>query len=288
MFSRLAATALVAWATFESVAADPANPLDIALVTQQFVNALITPSVVPVFDPTAVMNVTFSSVGTITTGQAIAMADVSTMPTIAVAGTAADFASGGDLNTTAKYTIIMIDGDIAGATNPNGTNTHWLQNDLSFSQAVNDVVSFTSTTAPVISYAGPGPASGSGAHRYTILLLPQPTDFTAPATPAAGSSVTMISFPDYLQAAQLGNPIAGNYFTVEVGTPTVSASATSAVNTATLQVASSAASGGASSSVSHSAAAATTTAAKKSGAEAISAKGFAAVAVAGAAIALFA
>lgn len=45
----------------------------------------------------------------------------------------------------------------------------------------------------------------------------------------------MINFPGYVKAAGLGAPIAGNYFTVEVGTAaTVSPMPTSAVNTATL------------------------------------------------------
>lgn len=59
------------------------------------------------------------------------MAQVAAKPNITVVGTDADFASGGPFNSSTKYTIIMIDGDVPGSTNPKGVNTHYLQNDLS-------------------------------------------------------------------------------------------------------------------------------------------------------------
>jgi phosphatidylethanolamine-binding protein (PEBP) family uncharacterized protein len=235
MFSKVTFAVVAMIAT--SVVADPASPLAIATVKQQFVNSLLTPSVVPTFDPVALLNVSFASVGPISTGQAISKADVSTQPNITVVGTDADFASGGPFNASAKYTIIMIDGDVPGATNPKGVNTHYLQNDLTYGQVTSDILTFNTSTAPVIAYVGPGPASGSGPHRYTLLVFAQSSSFKAPATPPAGSSVTMIDFPTYIQSAGFTAPLAGNYFTVEVGTSTVSVASTTAVNTATLSVA---------------------------------------------------
>ncbi|KAG8906795.1 hypothetical protein FRB99_006062 [Tulasnella sp. 403] len=251
MHSKLAYAALACYAFVPAFAA-PANPVDIALVKQQFVNALLTPSVVPVFNPVALLNVTFPSTGPITTGQAVSQEASGAEPTLAIIGTDASFATGG-FNNTVKYTVIMIDGDVAGATNPNGVNTHYLQNDLTYGTLQNDVLSLTNTTEAVIKYAGPGPASGSGPHRYTLLVFAQPQSFAAPATPAAGSSVTMIDFPGYLKSANLGNPLAGNYFTVEVGTSTVTVSSTTAVNPATLAVPSASGSSAATGSASKSA-----------------------------------
>lgn len=43
----------------------------------------------------------------------------------------------------------------------------------------------------VIPWAGPGPASGSGPHRYTFLVFAQPSNFVAPATPKANSGVNL-------------------------------------------------------------------------------------------------
>jgi len=258
MFSKVVFAALAA--LFASpVQADPASPLAIATVQQQFVSALLTPSVVPTFNPVALLNVSFASVGAISTGQAISKAAAGTQPNITVIGTDADFANGGPFNTSTKYTIIMIDGDVPGATNPNGVNTHYLQNDLTYGQLVSDVLTFNTTTAPVIAYAGPGPAAGSGPHRYTLLVFAQPSSFKAPATPAAGSSVTMIDFPTYVQNAGFTAPLAGNYFTVEVGTATVSFASTTTVNAATLSVAT------ATSASTGSAASSTSTAKKSSG-----------------------
>ncbi|KAG8864736.1 hypothetical protein FRB96_003321 [Tulasnella sp. 330] len=241
MFSKVTFAALAAFVA-SPVFAAPATPLAIATLQQEFVNALLTPSVVPTFNPVALLNVTFASVGSITTGQAIPEASVAAMPNINVVGTDADFATGGAFNSSTKYTIMMIDGDVPGAANAQGVNTHYLQNDLSYGTLTADVLTFTNTTPAVINYAGPGPASGSGPHRYTILVYAQPSTFTAPATPAAGSSVTMIDFPTYLSSAGFTNALAGTYFTVEVGTATVSFSSTTAVNTATLSVASASAS----------------------------------------------
>lgn len=67
-------------------------------------------------------------------------------------------------------------------------------------------MSLNYTTDAITTYGGPYPAEGSGAHRYTILLLPQPTAFQSPAdlsTPGVRSS----SFkPSLAQAADKLNP----------------------------------------------------------------------------------
>jgi hypothetical protein len=68
--------------------------------------------------------------------------------------------------------------------------------------------------------------------------MPSPRGFTAPSTPAANSGVQLFDLAAYVSAAKLGNPIAGNYFTVENGTPTVSVSVTTtSINNATLPAA---------------------------------------------------
>ena len=65
------------------------------------------------------------------TGQAVSKDNAGAEPTISIVGTDASFAAGGAFNTTTKYTLMMIDGDYAGAANPDGVNAHYLQNDLS-------------------------------------------------------------------------------------------------------------------------------------------------------------
>jgi hypothetical protein len=105
-----------------------------------------------------------------------------------------------------------------------------------------------STGTNITAYGGPFPAEGSGAHRYMILLLAQPSSFTAPATPAAGSPIEKFDFEQYVKSAGLGSIVAGTYITVEQGTATQSVEPTSSVDTATLSVPSTAAASGSGSS----------------------------------------
>lgn len=96
------------------------------------------------------------------------------------------------------------------------------------------------TGTNITAYGGPFPAEGSGAHRYMLLVLAQPSTFTAPADPAAGSPIEKFDFEAYVKSAGLGSIVAGTYITVEQGTATQSVAPTSAVDTATLSVASTA------------------------------------------------
>lgn len=204
-----------------SVFATSADPLAVAIVKQQFINAHIVPDVVPSFNPIGTLNVNFNGSASITVGEPMSQTDVSKKPVVAVAGT---------FNSTPSYTVLMIDGNYVGSSNPQGLNLHWLENNV---QVGSDGTT-ANTTAATIPYAGPAPASGTGPHRYTILLYQQPSNFTAPASPVANSGVHMIELATYVQAAGLTGPLAGLYYTVEVGTATVSVASTTAVDTSTI------------------------------------------------------
>lgn len=215
--------AFVSSVVLGGVRAADADPMALALVKQQFVNAKIVPDVVPAFSPTGILDVSFNgSSSGFSDGEALAKADVQTQPTVTVTGLSG--------NTTSKYTILQIDGNYVGSSNPDGLNLHWLANNIVLSSSGTT----SNTSAATIPYAGPAPASGSGPHRYTILLYGQPDSFTAPSSPAANSGVHEIDLATYVKAAGLLGPYAGIYYTVEVGTATVSVASTSPVNTATL------------------------------------------------------
>ena len=87
-----------------------------------------------------------------------------------------------------------------------------------------------------------------------ILLYTQPDNFTSPdgLEPNAGVSTFVLS--QYVSDANLTGPVAGMYFTVEVGTASASVSATSAVDTSTLPVPSSTSAGSSANSTSTSSA----------------------------------
>ena len=72
-------------------------------------------------------------------------------------------------------------------------------------------------------YTGPGPAEGSGPHRYVLIIYNQPADFSPPSDlTAAGVGLGTFSFSSYVSSSNLGPLIAATYFTVENGQATVS------------------------------------------------------------------
>lgn len=93
---------------------------------------------------------------------------------------------------TGNYTLMMVDADIVGAPADNNTR-HWLVNGASVS---GNALSNSSASAPE-PYAGPLPATGSGAHRYVLLLLEQPANFSSPADLAPG--IVKIDLAQYIQ-----------------------------------------------------------------------------------------
>jgi len=225
----------LATSSFPSILALSADPIAVKIVQQQFINAKIVPDEVPVFNPIGTLQLDFkASVGVTTVGEAIAQANTTQQPSVTAAGTFN--------GTSAKYTVLMVDTNYPGSSNPNGLYLHWLQNDATLASDG----TITNSTAAVIPYAGPAPPSGSGPHRYTVLLYAQLANFTAPSTPAPNSGVHLINLASYISSAGLGTPLAGSYFTVEVGTATVSVSPTTAVDSATFSASSTAARSGSS------------------------------------------
>jgi phosphatidylethanolamine-binding protein (PEBP) family uncharacterized protein len=68
-----------------------------------------------------------------------------------------------------------------GADQSAGQTRHWLVNGVKLSgDSAPYSLTYNDGTA-VTDYGGPYPAEGSGPHRYTILLLPQYENFTAPS-----------------------------------------------------------------------------------------------------------
>jgi phosphatidylethanolamine-binding protein (PEBP) family uncharacterized protein len=218
--------------------ADHVSDRDVAVVAAQFAGAKIVPDVLPAFKPQGLVSLDFGS-GPITVGQAIPKSGTANKPTAKISGTeAADAAPNSPFTSAnAKYTVLLMDGNYPGSQNPNGYNLHYLENNITPGEKADDTVTLKdSTDGPVIKYAGPGPAAGSGLHRYIWLVYAQPDNFTTPAKPAKGGGVALFNLGEYRTASGLGAAIAGSYFTVEEGTATVSVLATSSVDPATVSV----------------------------------------------------
>ncbi|QRV85853.1 phosphatidylethanolamine-binding protein (PEBP) family [Ceratobasidium sp. AG-Ba] len=223
-------TTILALAAAPFAYAQNNNAIQLQSIIAQFKNAGLTPSPITTFEPCSLLSVSYGN-SAIDAGKPQTVATVKPQPTIQLTPSVINCP---DLSTESTFTIAMIDADVVGASQSGGQTRHWLVNGVkptgTESPWTLDVNSGTNITA----YGGPFPAEGSGAHRYMILALLEPTSFTAPSTPAPGSPIEKFDFEGYVKSAGLSYIIAGTYITVEQGTATASVSPTSAVDTATL------------------------------------------------------
>ncbi|OXG45106.1 nuclear protein [Cryptococcus neoformans] len=259
MLGYFAALALALPALAQSASNGSASALDIEALQANFRQAELTPQLLETFQPEALLNVTFGG-NAISTGDKLDQDAVSSSPTLAVSP-----ASNATLESGQLYTIVMVDADIVGTDESTTEQTrHWLVNSASLStEAASYAVNWTGSTS-ITDYAGPGPASGSGSHRYVIIVYAQPDTFSPPANLSqAGTPLSTMSLSSYVSESGLGDLITANYFQVENGEATVTVSSTTAVDSSTLAgylstTAASSASSAASGAASNSAAASAT------------------------------
>ncbi|CAE6426939.1 unnamed protein product [Rhizoctonia solani] len=214
--------------------------IELQSIIAQFKNAKLTPEPITTFNPTALLGVTYGSTA-IDAGKPQTVDAVKPEPKL----TLTPVSESSDVTASSTYTVAMVDADYVGASQAEGQTRHWLVNGVKATGTSAPWTLDISTGTAITPYGGPFPAEGSGAHRYMILVLAQPSSFSAPASPPAGSPIEKFDFEAYVKSAGLGNIVAGTYITVEQGTATVSVESTSAVDTATLSAPSSAASGSA-------------------------------------------
>jgi len=204
----------------------------------------IVPSLLPVFNPLGYLNVSFQAVGQISPGQALTETQVHDQPSIVFT------AANSSVTYTGTTTVIMADAGPVGTDESQGQTRHWLSYGASL--AGNGPYTLdTSKGTNVTDYAGPGPAPGSGAHRYVIMLFEQGSSFNEPTD--AGTGVQTINLTGYIQSSGLGALYAATYFTVENGTATATPSFTAPVATSTLPAFQALSGSGTATSASHSA-----------------------------------
>lgn len=195
----------------------------IKAIEAHFEQSHITEDYLDDFDPIATLDLNFPGVGDVTPGQRLSAAQAGPQPIVTV--------TPGDSSVTLNgtFTIAMFDINTVGEDLPNGPTRHWLLNGVTLDG--NTVSNATAT--PITAYAGPGPAAGSGAHRYIVALYQQPANFAAPEGFQEPTGVEPMNFKAYVENANL-ELVAANYIIVEEGTATASAVSTEAVNSATL------------------------------------------------------
>lgn len=117
--------------------------------------------------------------------------------------------------------LMMVDPDASFPQAPNNRFIiHWWQMNMTRSTQASDTsdsiggTRLVNNTAARVSYRRPSPPTNSSAHRYIQYLWEQPANFTVPAAFQAynDSNSSKFNFTAFVQAAQLNNPVAANYF----------------------------------------------------------------------------
>jgi hypothetical protein len=179
------------------------------------------------FQPSALLTLSYDGVGAVSPGQALTATQVKPQPSLTITPANSTVTLTGQ-----NYTVIMVDAGPAGTDETEGQTRHWLVNSVTLGSSG---AASLDTAWKHGDYAGPGPAAGSGAHRYCVLVYAQPASFASPADIQDG--IQVIQLGDYVKSSGLGDIVAGTYITVEDGTASFSVSATSAVVTSTLPAA---------------------------------------------------
>jgi len=193
----------------------------------------LVPDLLPSFNPSALMTVTFPGVGPISPGQNLSMQQVAAAPDVTITP------ANSSVPITGNFTLMMVDAFAVGTNESNGQILHWLAN---FATLQNDSSPYPSLNVStngglvVTNYVSPQPPVGTGLHRYVILLFPQPPSFSPPANLSSPNVGIDLHFhlTDYISSSHLGQPIAGMFFEVQQGPANVTTPLTSAVITSTL------------------------------------------------------
>ncbi|KAG1754203.1 phosphatidylethanolamine-binding protein [Suillus lakei] len=200
--------------------------LGIEIIRAHFQGAGLVPSLLANFTPTALLTATYTGGGIVTPGQLLPKSWTQYAPNLTI--TPANITT--LLNE--KYTLVMVDAWAPGYTDPRGQICHWVVNGVT----IQDHSVSMRGSVEVEQYRGPTPPSGSGPHRYVILLYAQqfPTVPPPQGFPIQSNDPGFCHLADYVKASNIGPLIAGTYFTVEEGVASFTPSPTSPVVTSTL------------------------------------------------------
>ena len=186
----------------------------IADVEADFNSTGLVPGLVPSFNPSAVMTVTFPGVGNISPGQNLSVQQVATAPNVSITP------ANSSVPTTGNFTLLMVDSIPFGANDSSNRVLHWLTNSATLQSDSSGCPSLNVSTdggLVVANYHSPSPPPGTGLHHYVILLFPQPASFSPPAN--LSTTIVGIDFyfhiNDYVSSSNLGQPIAGMFFDVQ-------------------------------------------------------------------------
>lgn len=121
-----------------------------------------------------------------------------------------------------QYVVVMVDPDASYPEAPqNRFILHYLQANLTksntdtFSTTALGGTQLVNSSAPVVAYRRPRPPTNSSAHRYILYAFQQPSiNFQIPSAygQIAQGNISRFNLTDFIQVANLGTPVAANYF----------------------------------------------------------------------------
>ncbi|KAI0272567.1 phosphatidylethanolamine-binding protein [Gloeopeniophorella convolvens] len=176
-------------------------------------SAGIVPDVIPSFNPTAFLDVTYTVASSqqrlsVTPGINLTVPEVVNEPQF--------FLTSHDPSVAQKtFVLAMVDPDAPTPQNRSLAEIrHVLVPSLRISGNSANKAQLVNSTPAISEYLSPGPPPGSGPHRYTLLLFVQPDGFLDAAAALVNSStpITNFNISSFASQTGLGAPIAGNFF----------------------------------------------------------------------------
>jgi phosphatidylethanolamine-binding protein (PEBP) family uncharacterized protein len=194
--------------------------MGITATEDHFESSDLVPDLLPSFNPSALMTVTFPGVGPISPGQNLSTQQTAGKPDVTITP------ANSSVSTTGNFTLMMVDASTVGTNESNGQVLHWLANSATLQNDSSPCPSLNVSTdggLVITGYISPQPPVDTGLHRYVILLFPQPPSFSPPAnlsSPFVGIDL-YFHLTDYISSSNLGQPIAGMFFEVQAPTSAV-------------------------------------------------------------------
>ncbi|KAF5322132.1 hypothetical protein D9619_000525 [Psilocybe cf. subviscida] len=203
----------------------------VANVTTAFSKAKIVPNVISSFSPMEALDVTFTDSVTmesiaLITGSLLTMEQTANQPQFTLDSSNS---TSTDMSNVTNWVIVMFDPDAPTPQMPNVSEfLHFIGGDFSFDSSG----ALSNTSAALVEYFSPAPPISSDPHRYVLLVYNQPDDFdmTGPMIANSSSPRTNFSVTNFAQMANLGSPIAGNFFLVGPDASSSNSSASSTAN----------------------------------------------------------
>ncbi|CAO1620871.1 unnamed protein product [Parajaminaea phylloscopi] len=211
-FRAAAATAVLATAALAQ-ASNPTTEIADSLLQYQAQGLIPEPIARDDYNLSSAVHLSFGGKNT-TTGQRFTLpadeATLKTYPTWGLDVPASQQTTYGSKN----FTALLVDPGAAGQTLGGSLVTrHYLANHLKYR---NGVLSNSSGGLDIQTYNAPGPAAGSGTHRYLALVFDEGSNFKAPeGLNAAGTQLSNMTLSEYIDNSKIGKIVAMSFLLVE-------------------------------------------------------------------------